>query len=74
MADTQQQPQPAVPSPTFPEGSIREAQSAFLGLEESLSKKPEELELLLLFLILREISISNALTSMSCFSTQSRVL
>ena len=44
MADTQQQPQPAVPSPTFPEGSIREAQSAFLGLEESLSKKPEELE------------------------------
>ena len=44
MADTQQAPQPAVPTPNFPEGSIREAQSAFLSLEDSLPKKPEEIE------------------------------
>ena len=42
MADTQEAPQPAVP--TLPQGSIREAQEAFLSLavpEEDTPKKKE---------------------------------
>ena len=44
MADTQQQPQPAVPSPNFPEGSIREAQDAFLSLSEPEEENPKKQE------------------------------
>ena len=44
MADTQQQPQPAVPSPNFPEGSIREAQDAFLSLTEPEEETPKKKE------------------------------
>lgn len=44
MADTQQQPQPAVPSPNFPEGSIREAQNAFLSLSEPEEENPKKQE------------------------------
>ena len=43
MADTQEQPQPAV-IPTLPEGSIREAQEAFLSLTEPEEETPKKKE------------------------------
>ena len=43
MADTQEAPQPAV-LPTLPEGSIREAQEAFLSLTEPAEETPKKKE------------------------------
>jgi hypothetical protein len=43
MADTQEAPQPAV-IPTLPEGSIREAQEAFLSLTEPEEETPKKKE------------------------------
>ena len=43
MADTQQAPQPAA-LPTLPEGSIREAQEAFLSLTEPEEETPKKKE------------------------------
>jgi len=43
MADTQQAPQPAA-LPTLPEGSIREAQEAFLSLTEPAEETPKKKE------------------------------
>ena len=43
MADTQEAPQPAV-IPTLPEGSVREAQEAFLSLTEPEEETPKKKE------------------------------